>query len=109
MSAVAATSPAAGAPVPTAVRAEGAGAVRSYRAALGFESMLLEQRLSEALPESAGGEAAGFGEEAEAGGAFGSGGDPSLASLPETVVAAVVEGGGTGLAREMYRSFEGSR
>ncbi len=93
---------AATATVPAAVRGEGSGAVRGYRAALEFESMLLKQVLSEALPESpAGAEAEGEG------GALGA--DPRMASLPETVTEAVVGAGGLGLAQEMYKSFEGNR
>ena len=38
--------------IPDDVRSEGAGAVKGYRAALQFESMLLKQMLTEALPES---------------------------------------------------------
>ncbi len=95
---------AATAPVPATVRKEGAGAVRGYRAALEFESMLLKQMLSEALPEAA----AGAGAESEGeGGAPGA--DPRMASFPETVTEAVVGAGGLGLAREMYKSFAGGR
>jgi len=93
-----AVSPLVTAPVPRQVRQEGADAVHGYRAALGFEAMLLEQVLDQALPE-----AGGEGEEA---GAFGSGGDPSVASLPQTVADAVVGAGGLGVATDMYRSFE---
>ena len=91
--------------VPAQVRAEGSGAVRGYRAALGFEAMLLKQMLSEALPESAA--ATGAESEGEGGGAFGV--DQTPVSLPETVAEAVVGAGGLGLARDMYGSFESGR
>jgi hypothetical protein len=97
-----------GAAVPTQIRKEGADAVRGYRAALQFESMLLKQMLSEALPESPTG--SGSGEEGfgggEGGGAFTA--MPTATTLPETVTEAVVGAGGLGLAKEMYSSFEGA-
>jgi hypothetical protein len=97
-----------GAAVPKAVSEEGAGAVSGYRAALEFESMLLKQMLSEALPESPTGTG---GEEDPLGGGGGEGGAfaamPTAVSLPETVTAAVVGAGGLGLAQDMYTSFEG--
>jgi hypothetical protein len=96
----------AGATVPKAVREEGADAVQGFRAALSFESMLLKQMLSEALPESPTGsnEEEGFGG-GEEGSAFAA--TPTAVSLPETVAEAVVGAGGLGLATEMYSSFEG--
>jgi hypothetical protein len=96
----------AGATVPKEVRDEGADAVQGFRAALTFESMLLKQMLSEALPESPTGsnEEEGFGG-GEEGGAFSA--MPTAVSLPETVAEAVVGAGGLGLATEMYSNFEG--
>jgi hypothetical protein len=90
--------------IPTEVREEGSDAVRGYRAALQFESMLLKQMLTEALPESPTGstEGEGFGG-GEEGGAFSA--MPTATSLPETVAEAVVGAGGLGLANEMYPSF----
>lgn len=97
----------AAAAVPAAVRREGAGAVRGFRVALEFESMLLQQMLTAALPESPTGAGAAAGaEEGEEGAAFGAG--PQRASLPETVTAAVVGAGGLGLAAQMYGSFAGT-
>jgi hypothetical protein len=96
----------AGASVPKAIRDEGADAVRAFRAALSFESMLLKQMLAEALPESPAGptgeEGFGGGEDGDAFTAM-----PTAVSLPETVAEAVVGAGGLGLAAEMYPSFEG--
>jgi hypothetical protein len=102
------TAATATAAVPPQVRKEGAGAVQGYRAALGFEATLVEQMLSQALPEMSG-SGAGGGEGEEEASAFGSGGDPSLSTLPETVAGAVVGAGGLGLAKDMYRSFETGR
>jgi hypothetical protein len=103
-SGIAASPPVPGA-VPPQVRHEGAAAVKGFRAALAFESMLLKQLLSEALPEAGGaGEAEGGGGEGT-----GLGSDPRLAGLPETVGEAVVEAGGLGLAGQLYHSFEASR
>jgi hypothetical protein len=95
----------AGATVPQPVREEGVDAVRSFRAALQFESMLLKQMLAEALPESPAGstEEEGFG--GGEGGAFAA--TPTPVSLPETVADAVAAGGGLGLAQQLYTSFEG--
>ncbi|MBS1862447.1 MAG: hypothetical protein JSS68_12130 [Actinobacteria bacterium] len=97
----------AGASVPKAISDQGAGAVQGFRAALSFESMLLKQMLTEALPESpagTAGEEGGFGG-GEEGNAFTA--MPTAVSLPETVAEAVVGAGGLGLATEMYSHFEG--
>ena len=98
----------ASAAVPKAIREEGDAAVQGFRAALSFESMLLKQMLTEALPESPAGTG---GEEEEEGFGGGEGGAltamPTAVSLPETVAEAVVGAGGLGLATEMYPSFVG--
>jgi hypothetical protein len=96
----------AGAAVPKSIRDEGPDAVQGFRAALSFESMLLKQMLTEALPESPTGstEEEGFGG-GEEGNAFSA--TPTAVSLPETVAEAVVGAGGLGLATEMYSNFEG--
>jgi len=92
--------------VPADVRSEGQGAVQGYRAALQFESMLLKQMLTEALPESQnGGGLLGEEEEGEGGDAMTA--DPTMTTLPETVAESVVGAGGLGLAKQMYTSFEG--
>jgi hypothetical protein len=91
--------------VPTDVRSEGAGAVKGYQAALQFESMLLKQMLTEALPESPNGGGLMGEEEGEGGSAMTA--DPTMTSLPETVAESVVGAGGLGLAKQMYTSFEG--
>ena len=91
--------------IPKDVSSEGAGAVKGYRAALQFESMLLKQMLTEALPESANGGGLGGEEEGEGGNAMTA--DPTMTTLPETVAESVVGAGGLGLAKQMYTSFEG--
>jgi hypothetical protein len=92
--------------VPADVRSEGAGAVQGYKAALQFESMLLKEMLTEALPESpAGAGLAAEGEGEGEGSAMTA--DPTLTTLPETVAESVVGAGGLGLAKQMYTSFEG--
>jgi hypothetical protein len=90
--------------VPADVRSEGAGAVQGYKAALQFESMLLKEMLTEALPESPAD--AGIGAEGEGEGSAMTA-DPTLTTLPETVAESVVGAGGLGLAKQMYTSFEG--
>lgn len=89
--------------VPSEIRQEGTKAEDGYRAALEFEGMLLKQMLTEALPESATGEGS---EESEEGDAFTS---AEMSSLPESVTAAILKGGGLGIAKDMYKSFEGGR
>jgi len=91
--------------VPAEVRSEGASAVKGFRAALQFESMLLKEVLTEALPESPAG--VGLGGEGEEEGGAAMTADPTLTTLPETVAESVVGAGGLGLARQMYTSFEG--
>ena len=101
MSAGAVSGPLAPGAVPPQVRREGVDAVKGFRAALAFESLLLKQVLSQALPETPG-LGGGEGEEESAA-------DPRLAALPETVADAVVSAGGLGLAGELYHSFEAGR
>jgi hypothetical protein len=91
--------------IPKDVSSEGAGAVKGYRAALQFESMLLKQMLTEALPESPNGGGLVGEEEGEGGDAMTA--DPTMTTLPETVAESVVGAGGLGLAKQMYTSFEG--
>ena len=91
--------------IPTDVRSEGAGAVKGYRAALQFESMLLKEMLTQALPESPAGAGLGGESEEEEGSAMTA--DPTTTTLPETVAESVIGAGGLGLAKQMYTSFEG--
>jgi hypothetical protein len=97
------TSAVAAATIPTTVKAEGAKAERAYRVALEFEAELLQQMLTQALPEASETGAEG----GEGGEAFGAGGDPSLTTLPETVAHTIIGAGGLGMAKELYRSIEG--
>ncbi|HVY78177.1 MAG TPA: hypothetical protein VG898_06700 [Solirubrobacterales bacterium] len=68
--------------VPPQIRAEGTQAVASFRAALGFEKVLIDKLLSEALPSEEGG--------------------PQAASLPETLADAIVSAGGAGIATGIF-------
>lgn len=76
--------------IPTAVRAEGPDAVAGFRAALGFERILLNELLSEAMPKH-------------------EGGDPREASLPGTLADAIVAEGGAGIATGLYGAFAPAR
>jgi Rod binding domain-containing protein len=82
----------AGAPLPADVRAAGPGAQQEYRAALAFERVLLAQ-LTESLQSTA-----GSAEEGGAGGAY-------RQMLPGAMADALVAGGGTGLADDLYRAL----
>jgi hypothetical protein len=93
------------APVPAAVSAEGSGAVNGYKAALEFESMLLKQMLTEALPENAPG--IGGEEEGEGGEGGSTAATPTITTLPETVTESIMAAGGLGLAKQMYPNFQG--
>lgn len=86
MNGAAALPPLAPGAVPAAVREAGPAAVDSFRAALGFERVLLAELLREALPEPAGGGAA------------------LMATAPETLADAIAAAGGTGIAAELSRS-----
>ena len=72
-------------PIPAAVRAE--GGEQDYRSALGFEGLLLDQ-LSKTLVNEAGLEDS-----------------PYADSMSGAFSASLVQGGGMGLADELYRSF----
>ncbi len=95
----------ASAAIPAEVRKEGTEATDNYRTALEFEGMLLKEMLTEALPQSMGGNGSEEGGEEE--NAFDY--DQQLTSLPETVSNSIVSSGGLGLAKEMYQSFGGLR
>ena len=82
--------------VPADVRAAGAQAEKTYRAALGFERMLTEQ-LTKTMATGT-----------EAGGEDGEDAGPSAATsayrdmLPGTLADAVTNAGGLGLAHDLY-------
>lgn len=80
--------------IPAHVRAEGPQAVESYRAALGFERMLLVQLLENVNPGT--GEDDGEGD--AAGGAY-------RDLVPQTLADTLAARGGVGLADELYRSL----
>lgn len=94
----------ASAAIPADVRKEGSEATDNYKSALEFEGMLLKEMLTEALPQSMGGNGAEEGGEEEEN-SFDY--DQQLTSLPETISNSIVSSGGLGLAKEMYQSFGG--
>jgi Rod binding domain-containing protein len=79
--------------VPTDVRAAGADAVATYKAALGFEQVLL-RRLTASLASTTGSEDEGD----SASSAFAD-------LVPDALAEQLASSGGLGLARELYRSF----
>jgi len=74
--------------IPASVRDRGPEAVRSFRAGLGFERLLLSELLAAAVPEPSGEE-------------DGAPADPRLGMLPEALADAIVAGGGIGLAAQI--------
>ena len=84
--------------IPADVRAAGAEAQESYRAALGFERMLLSQ-LTKSMFSTAEGEEDGEGQSA-ATGAY-------KEMLPGTLADAVTNAGGIGLADDLYKTMRG--
>jgi hypothetical protein len=76
--------------IPATVRAEGPDAVAGFRAALGFERILLDELLSEAMPTH-------------------EGGDPREAGMPGTLADAIVSEGGAGMATGLYGAFAAGR
>jgi Rod binding domain-containing protein len=81
--------------VPADVRRDGADAVATYRAALGFEQVLL-RRLTDGLSVSV--QADGDEESSAATGAFAD-------LLPDALAAQLASTGGLGLASDLYRSL----
>ncbi len=77
--------------IPPSVRARGPDAIDDFRAALGFERILLTELLSGALPEP---------EELA---------DPRMSMLPETLADAIVAQGGIGVAAELGGALERGR
>lgn len=69
--------------IPAEVKTAGPQAVERFRSGLSFERLLLSQLLTEALPEEEGGE-------------------PRVASLPQTLADAIVSRGGAGIAGQLF-------
>jgi Rod binding domain-containing protein len=92
---VSATSP--GVPVPADVRAAGRGAEEAYRAAMGFERLLVGE-LAKAMSAASGaddGDRAGTG----------AGASPHRDLLPDALADAVTNAGGIGMARGLYMTL----
>ena len=87
-----------GAAIPADVRAAGTEAEQTYKAALGFERMLLSQ-LTKSMFSSAQGEEDGEGESA-ATAAY-------KDMMPGTLADAVTGAGGIGLAEDLYKTMRG--
>jgi Rod binding domain-containing protein len=84
--------------LPADVRSGGEKAQQLYGVALGFESLLVDQ-LTTQLAQTSGLDGSGEGS--------GDGTDPSpyASLLPGAMAQAVTEGGGLGLARQLYESL----
>lgn len=80
--------------LPADVRAAGKGAQQEYRTALAFERVLLSQ-LTKAMQATVGGD--------EDGGSAGTRAYRDM--LPDTMADALVSGGGTGLAHDLFRAL----
>jgi Rod binding domain-containing protein len=93
--------------VPAGVRAQGAGAVERYQAALSFEGVLDEQ-LTQALAQSLQ-DAASAGDDSDDGS---DSSDPSMSMtiqmLPQTLAQSLVANGGLGLAPQLYEALGGT-
>ena len=89
--------------IPPDVRAAGPEAVKLYGAALQFEGMLVQQ-ITEQMFQSTQDESSD--EDSTTGGDSGGiGSGPYQSMLPSTLSDAITQGGGLGLAPELYRSM----
>ncbi|MFN8224944.1 MAG: hypothetical protein U0R50_17050 [Gaiellales bacterium] len=87
------------APIPPDIKAEGADAVKRYRAALDFEQLLVRQ-LTEKLTQSA--SMVGGDDEEEGDAASGL----QKEMIPDALAQSITMNGGLGLARSLYRSLD---
>jgi len=91
--------------IPPDVRAAGPEAVKLYGAALQFEGMLVQQ-ITEQMFQSTQDDSSDDGDDSTTGGdAGGVGAGPYQSMLPSTLSDAITQGGGLGLAPELYRSM----
>jgi Rod binding domain-containing protein len=90
---------ASSAPIPPDIRAEGADAVKRYRAALDFEQLLVRQLTSE-LTQSA---SVTGDDDDEEGGDAASGLQKEM--IPDALAQSITMNGGLGLARSLYGSL----
>jgi hypothetical protein len=74
--------------LPSDIRAAGTGAVKDYKAALGFEQMLAGQLVKSMVSESSLGEG------------------PYASTMQDTLTDALVGGQGLGLARQIYKEMQ---
>jgi len=88
------------APIPPDIRAEGADAVKRYRAALDFEQLLVRQLTSQ-LTQSA--SVTGDDDDGGEGGDAGSGLQKEM--IPDALAQSITMNGGLGLARSLYGSL----
>jgi Rod binding domain-containing protein len=89
--------------IPPDVRKAGPEAVKVYGAALQFEGMLVQQ-ITEQMFQSTQDDDSGD-DDTTGGGAGGIGAGPYQSMLPSTLSDAITQGGGLGLAPELYRSM----
>jgi hypothetical protein len=77
--------------LPADVRAAGTNAVKDYKAALGFETMLVSELVKEMVPQDS---------ELSQG--------PYASTMQDTLSTALVGGQGLGLARQLYKEMQSS-
>jgi Rod binding domain-containing protein len=90
--------------IPPDVRKAGPEAVKVYSAALQFEGMLVQQ-ITEQMFQSTQDDSSGDDESTTGGGSGRIGAGPYQSMLPTTLSDAITQGGGLGLAPELYRSM----
>ena len=90
--------------IPADVRAAGPDAVKLYGAALQFEGLLVQQ-ITEQMFQSTQDDSSGDDDSTTGGGSGGIGAGPYQSMLPSTLSDAITQGGGLGLAPELYRSM----
>jgi Rod binding domain-containing protein len=90
--------------IPADVRAAGPDAVKVYTAALQFEGMLVQQ-ITEQMFQSTQDDSSSDDDNTTGGDAGGIGAGPYQSMLPSTLSDAITQGGGLGLAPELYRSM----
>ena len=90
--------------IPADVRKAGPEAVKVYSAALQFEGMLVQQ-ITEQMFQSTQDDSSGDDDSTTGGGSGGIGAGPYQSMLPSTLSDAITQGGGLGLAPELYRSM----
>jgi Rod binding domain-containing protein len=90
--------------IPADVRAAGPDAVKLYGAALQFEGLLVQQ-ITEQMFQSTQDDSSSEDDSTTGGDAGGIGAGPYQSMLPSTLADSITQGGGLGLAGELYRSM----